>query len=195
MKLSKKIIQTKAKLIFPKNRTGDFCQGLMDLANIICKPRKPICEECPISNFCESFNKGVTDKIPVKAPKKTKPIKKGFVYFIKNKDNEFLMERRPNEGLLGGLLTFPSSDWLENEPELIFPVDAEWSKPFDKIMHEFTHFKLELKVVVGVASKFHIKKSSYKVFDLHSFDETQLPTLMRKVLRKGKKLTNQKYNL
>ena len=192
IRLSKKIIQKKAKLIFPKNRTGDFCQGLMDLANIICKPRKPICKECPISSFCESFKQGETESIPVKAPKKPKPVRKGFVYFIKNNNNKILVERRPDDGLLGGLLAFPSSDWLENEPDLVFPIDAEWSQPFNKIMHEFTHFKLELKLVVGKVTKFHMKKSNYEVFDLYSFNESQLPTLMRKVLRKGKEITAQK---
>ena len=175
-----------------KARPGDFNQALMDLGRNICKPKNPICNECPISSFCESFKEGKTESIPVKAPKKPKPIRKGFVYFVKNNDNKILMERRPDEGLLGGLLAFPSSDWLENEPDLIFPIEAEWSQPFDKIMHEFTHFKLELKLVVGMVSKFHIKKSNYEVFDLYSFDESQLPTLMRKVLRKGKKLANQK---
>ena len=192
IRFSKRIIHDKAKLIFPKNRTGDFCQGLMDLASIICKPKKPICNECPISCFCESFKHGKTEIIPVKAPKKPKPVRKGFVYFVKSNDSKILLERRPDEGLLGGLLAFPSSDWLENEPDLVFPIDAEWSQTFDKIMHEFTHFKLELKLVVGTVTKFHLKKSNYQVFDLHSFHESQLPTLMRKVLRKGKELEAQK---
>ncbi len=187
IKFSKNIIQNKAKLLFPKNRTGDFCQGLMDLANIVCRPKKPVCEECPISNFCKSFKDGVTENIPVKAPKKNKPTRKGFVYFIKNNDDKILLERRPDKGLLGGLLAFPSSDWLEEEPDLIFPFDAHWFQPIYKIKHEFTHFKLELILIIGTISKFHSKKTNYEVFDLYSFQENQLPTLMRKVFRKGKK--------
>ena len=52
----------------------------------------------------QSFSQGVVENIPVKTPKKTKPVRKGFVYFVRNNDNKILMERRPDKGLLGGLL-------------------------------------------------------------------------------------------
>ena len=182
IKVSKKLIYKKAEIIFPKTRTGDFCQGLMDLANQICKPKKPFCHECPISNFCLSYKKGVTENIPVKLPKGKKVTKNGYVFFIKNQNNQFLLERRPDKGLLGGLLAFPTSKLVQGEPNLVYPVKAEWSLPLRVVKHEFTHFKLELELVMGMANNFQKYGSNYEIFDLNSFEETQLPTLMRKVL-------------
>ena len=40
-----------------KFRPGDFNQALMDLGREICKPKKPICNECPIINQCQAYQK------------------------------------------------------------------------------------------------------------------------------------------
>ncbi|MFQ6609656.1 MAG: A/G-specific adenine glycosylase, partial [Fidelibacterota bacterium] len=31
---------------------GDFNQAMMDLAREVCKPKKPLCNQCPVSHFC-----------------------------------------------------------------------------------------------------------------------------------------------
>jgi A/G-specific adenine glycosylase len=161
----------------------------MDLANLICKPKKPECPKCPISKFCFSYKDGMTETIPAKIPKKVKSQKRGFVFFIKNKEGQFLLERRPDNGLLGGLLAFPTSEWAEIAPKLHYPVRAEWENRFSIINHEFSHFKLELKLVVGTTESIKSFGSGYKVFNLGNFQKSVLPTLMRKVLNEIHKNT------
>ncbi len=81
---SKKDIKKYASQLFPKLRSGDFAQALMDFANSVCKSKKPCCNHCPISKYCLSLKHGVAEKIPAKKIKKTKPLRRGFVFFHKN---------------------------------------------------------------------------------------------------------------
>jgi A/G-specific adenine glycosylase len=88
---------------------------------------------------------------------------------------------------LGGLLAFPTSEWEEITPKLQYPVNAEWKKSVSIIKHEFSHFKLELNVVIGTTESITSFGSGYKIFNLANFQESVLPTLMRKVLKEIQK--------
>ena len=185
---SKKEIEKHASRLFPKLYSGDFAQALMDFANSICKPKKPNCEHCPISNSCLSLKLGVVGNIPSKPLKKIKPLKKGFVFFIKVHSNKFLLERRPSEGILGGLLGFPTTEWrvTKNEPKL--PFKANWIFTKRVVTHQFSHFKLELEIVLGKKENPIFDNSKYLLVEHKDFDAMSLPTLMRKVYSQAIKL-------
>ena len=46
---AKPVIKARAEEIWPKNNSGDFAQGLMDLGASICRPKAPLCDQCPLS--------------------------------------------------------------------------------------------------------------------------------------------------
>ena len=56
-----------------KKRPGDFNQALMDLGRDVCKPKVPICNQCPIINFCNAYKKNQIDKYPIKLQSKKPP--------------------------------------------------------------------------------------------------------------------------
>ncbi len=188
IKQSKRDIKKYASQLFPKFSSGDFAQALMDFANSVCKPKNPSCNQCPISRSCLSLKNGVVENIPVKAVKKDKLLRKGYVFFTKVKPNKFLLERRPTEGLLGGLLGFPTSKWdvTKNDPTL--PFNAKWIFTKKVVEHHFSHFKLELEIVLGEKEAPKIDKSKYLAVDFKDFDLMSLPTLMRKVYVQAIKL-------
>ncbi|MET0294793.1 MAG: A/G-specific adenine glycosylase, partial [Phenylobacterium sp.] len=35
-------------------RPGDWAQALMDLGATVCRPKAPLCDRCPVSDFCEA---------------------------------------------------------------------------------------------------------------------------------------------
>lgn len=43
--------------------------ALMDIGSTICSPKKPSCLICPLTKFCQSYKKGVQEKIPLPKPK------------------------------------------------------------------------------------------------------------------------------
>ena len=181
IKEAKKEIRVFASKLFPKFRSGDFAQALMDFANSICRPRKPNCESCPISRSCLSLKLGEVENIPVRPIRRNIPIRMGYVFFTKVKPNKLLLERRPSEGILGGLLGFPTTEWkmTKNKPKL--PFDANWTFTKRVVKHQFSHFKLELEVVLGEKEKSEFDDAKYFAVEHKNFDYMSLPTLMRKV--------------
>jgi A/G-specific adenine glycosylase len=56
-----------------------------------------------------------------------------------------LTERRPDKGLLGGMMGLPTSDWGSDWTPPIFPADTDWTE-VGEVHHVFTHFALVLRV-------------------------------------------------
>ena len=99
-----------------------------------------------------------------------------------------MLERRPSEGILGGLLGFPTTEWevIKNKPTL--PLKANWTFTKRLVTHQFSHFKLELEIVLGEKGNSKFDSSKYLAVEQQSFDLMTLPTLMRKVYTKAIKL-------
>lgn len=177
--LSKNKINILASSILPKYRFGDYAQALMDLGSEICTPKKPKCIICPIKSQCFSHKQGATNSIPYPMVKKLKATRYGYVFVIVTKNNTILLERRPNSGILGGMLAFPSHVWKESDKlKLCTPFEAKWSVLNHTVYHTFSHFHLELKIVRSFVNN---PPRGYLEFSLETFNYKSLPTLMRKV--------------
>ena len=95
----------------------------------------------------------------------------GTLWLARRSDGAWLVERRPDRGLLGGMLGFPGSDWDgAGGPE---PIAADW-QDVGEVRHTFTHFHLTLTVHVAQTQNLPHRGQ----FE-HNFDPTHLPTLMR----------------
>ena len=185
VKQSKKDITKYASQLFPKFHSGDFAQALMDFANSVCKPKKPNCTQCPIASSCLSLELGLVESIPAKPIKKNIPIKKGYVFFIRVEPNKFLLERRPSKGLLGGLLGFPTTKWdlKKNDPTVPFKANYTYTKRV--VTHQFSHFRLELEIVLAEIKNTRFINPRYLAVEYRKFDVLSLPTLMRKVYKQA----------
>jgi A/G-specific adenine glycosylase len=129
--------------ITPADRPGDFAQAMMDLGATICRPRVPLCGECPLKGDCAAFATGSPDRFPAPKRKTAKPRRQGVAYWIE-RDGAVWLVRRPAKGLLGGMAALPGSDWTTDSAEISAPVLA-------RVRHVFTHFALELSIVRGEA--------------------------------------------
>ena len=128
--------------------SGDLAQALMDLGATICTPRSPKCHACPISQGCAAFKAGDQVKYPVPPEKKDKPTRYGYVYLVRNAGGEYLLERRPEKGLLGGMLGLPTTEWVPADQidALNHALHPKQAQPQGEIHHTFTHFHLILNV-------------------------------------------------
>ena len=78
----------------------------MELGALVCLPGgTPKCSACPWKNHCSSFEKGLTDVIPVRSRNKERRIEKRTILVIRE-DDRFLMRKRAKRGLLAGLSEF-----------------------------------------------------------------------------------------
>lgn len=169
-----------AEALTPLERAGDYAQAVMDLGATICTPRNPACGICPWRPACQARLAGTAVDLPKKTPKKPKPIRFGVVYITRRVDGALLLERRPDKGLLGGMLGWPGSEWVENEaPKHQAPIRAEWKTLNGEARHTFTHFHLRLTVKTALVPMEREPVVGH-FLPLEDFSPTDIPTVMRK---------------
>jgi A/G-specific adenine glycosylase len=143
-------IAAAARALAPIDRPGDFAQALMDLGALICRPQKPNCAECPLSDDCLAFRSGAPQAFPRRRPATAKQDREGAVFFASDLAGAFLARRRPQSGLLASTVELPGTPWTKaGEPidwRVFVPVSARWRRLPETIQQAFTHFALTLTV-------------------------------------------------
>ena len=177
---AKPILTTHADGLTPHDRPGDHAQAVMDLGATICTPRSPACGICPWRDPCRARLSGTAQDLPKKTPKKAKPVRHGTVYLAQRTDGAWLVETRPDKGLLGGMMGWPGTDWVDtSEPRPVDPpVDAKWTRLPGEVRHTFTHFQLILDVMMAQVD--HEQPSRGYFLPRSDFRPSDLPTVMRK---------------
>ncbi|MGH7074221.1 MAG: A/G-specific adenine glycosylase, partial [Stellaceae bacterium] len=108
---AKPLLRDLAATLTPARRPGDYAQGVMDLGATLCTPRRPACALCPWRERCRAHALGLAEGLPRKPAKKAKPQRFGILYWARLPDGAVLLRRRPDTGLLGGMMEFPSTPW------------------------------------------------------------------------------------
>ncbi len=99
---------TKALFEIMPNEPGDFNEGLMELGEKICLPNTvPMCDKCPIQEFCRAHKENLTKEIPVRIKKQKRKIEKRTV-FILEYQNQMAIRKREKTGILAKLYEFPN---------------------------------------------------------------------------------------
>ncbi|HZV57085.1 MAG TPA: A/G-specific adenine glycosylase [Sphingobium sp.] len=130
--------------VTPHENAGDFAQAMMDLGATLCTPRSPNCPRCPLRSGCSAYAQGNPARYPIKAAKKVKPLRRGTAWWIEAAGQVWLV-RRPNKGLLGGMMALPSGTWREGGNGNAPPLPGDWRRA-GCVRHIFTHFALDLDV-------------------------------------------------
>ncbi len=98
--------------LVPSSAPGDFNQGLMEIGALLCKPKNPDCDLCPLSEHCRARNEGRIAELPVVSKRKAareKPLLALEAGFFE-RGGKLLLAHRKAEGLFGGLWELPSSE-------------------------------------------------------------------------------------
>jgi A/G-specific adenine glycosylase len=111
----RKPIEQLAEKFLDSKEPGMHNQAVMELGALVCTPKSPDCEHCPLNENCKSRveMKGQTPMAPVKAGK-TKVRNVNLTFHVIAHENKVLMRQRPSPGIWGGLWEFPSN-WVDSE--------------------------------------------------------------------------------
>ena len=94
------------KVFGTSSRSSDYAQALMELGALICKPKNPLCDKCPISNNCESFIK--KDFTLTKIKKNNKD--KFFLLKVYKKNDKYLLVKNRSFNFLKNFNIFPMQE-------------------------------------------------------------------------------------
>jgi A/G-specific adenine glycosylase len=178
--------------LIPNNAASDFNQALMELGALVCKPKQPKCEECPLANVCMANAEGIQPLYPFKS-KKTKTTRLAYqVLLLKDKNNKFLVHQRPEKGLLANLWEFPmlQGEDTVSEDQLMLWVEEELGvhglgtpRKLDKVItHTFSHLQWQLNVWVLNGTYEHIElKPSYRLLSEEELSELPFPVAHQKI--------------
>jgi A/G-specific adenine glycosylase len=179
-------LQALADALASQRRPGDVAQALMDLGATVCRPRLPRCELCPWQSACVARAAGSAERLPRRAARPARPVRRGIAFLLTRRDGAILFRRRPASGLLGGLHELPGSPWLAGPLRVACslehaPVAADWRLARAPVTHTFTHFVLE--VTLAEASTARPPPGLW--CPPHRLHELALPTVMKKLLRQA----------
>jgi len=190
-------IKRLAATLTPARRAGDFAQALMDLGASLCTPKRPSCLMCPLQRDCAAYAQGIESAVPVRAARPERPMRVGLAFLALREDGHVLLRRRPEAGLLGGMLEVPSTQWAETLPPVAealrtAPVRAQWWAVPGTVSHTFTHFRLEMLVYRAIVSvdaclTFWADPQHCRWVLRRDLDRAGLPSVMRKLIAHGLK--------
>ncbi|MGI0490989.1 A/G-specific adenine glycosylase [Alkalinema pantanalense CENA528] len=144
-----------SEALVPPDRGRDFNQALMDLGATLCTPHNPGCLLCPWNAHCKAYNLGVQTNIPMTETKAPLPHKVIGVAVIWDDQGNILIDRRKQEGLLGGLWEFPGGkvepnetiqDCIQREIREELGIEIAVGEKLITVDHAYTHFKVTLHV-------------------------------------------------
>lgn len=94
--------------LLPKESAGAFTQSFMDLGSLICTPKNPKCEDCPLNKKCLAYKNNNQELYPVKKQKTSKKVEERVIFLYTYKD-KVAIRKREEKGLLASLYEFPNT--------------------------------------------------------------------------------------
>jgi len=135
----------------PSRNPGTFNQALMELGAQVCRARNPACLICPLIELCRAYALGEQEIIP--RPRRRTTIHLEAVIGVIREGDRFLIQKRPDTGLLAGLWEFPggklkpgetAEQALRRELREELGVDLDDADYLTTVEHAYTQFRVTL---------------------------------------------------
>ncbi len=151
--VKKKIEELVDESLPSKEDISYYNQALMELGALVCIPKNPRCELCPIQKYCDAKDPG---SLPYKAKKKARRIEYKHLYILVYKD-KIHVAKRVDTGLLAGLYGFD-----EIKPEKI--IESIELEPY---IHVFSHVEWHMNATLCIVDREDSNYKSVKEIEEH----------------------------
>ncbi len=147
-----------ANTLMDKHNPGTFNQAMMEIGALVCTPKSPSCNECPLAFGCKALNQNKTGYFPVKTPKKA-PTARYMNYLVigfnQHGEDFILMRKRTGNDIWKNMYDFPCVETsnLTDPAVIIEQIDKEgyaFGIPFviKKISGEYIHQLSHRRLIV-----------------------------------------------
>jgi A/G-specific adenine glycosylase len=147
-----------------------LAEALIELGALLCTPRAPACDRCPLLGGCAAAARGAPERYPKPRPRRPPPQRRRFA-LVALADEQVWLMRRPPDALLGGLWGFPQL--------AAAPVPGQC---LQAVRHAYSHFRLELVPVVIACDHPALDAAGAQARPLASLPQLALSAVDRRVL-------------
>ncbi len=176
--------------LFPKKNRSDMTQAWMELGALICLPGTPKCLICPLQNVCVAKQKNLTESLPIVA-KRPKIKKVVTAAVIVEKNEKFLLEKRPLGKIMGGLWLFPTVELSGPLSQFEHEIAPRFKKQFGltvipaeqilTLSHSYTVYRAQLNVFLAQGSLAQNKNETLNWVAKEKLKETPFPSVHAKI--------------
>ena len=125
--------------MYPCENMKDLNQAIMDFGSMICLPKNMArCNICPLCEHCKAYKAHTVKDLPIKKAKKQRR-KEKYTVLLYVCNNQVLLHKRENNGLLAGLYEFILEEGHKSKK------DFKNAIYLGKYKHIFSHIEWDLK--------------------------------------------------
>ena len=166
---------------------SNFNQALMELGALVCTPRQPRCESCPVVELCAAFQEQRIDNLPAIKPRVATSLRR-FVAFVVEKRGRVLVWQRPEGGVNAHLWEFPNveitqhSDEIKKSARKVLRVSPKTLKRLCSIKHTITRYRITLDAYYATGVETIEKHNGLRWFRRAELKHRAFTSAHRKVL-------------
>lgn len=134
-------------------------QSLMELGALICTPRSPRCDACPVNKLCIARKRNLQEQLP-NLGKRVEVTECRFIAFVVERDGKFLVRQRPEGVVNAHLWEFPNVELgaRHSGPQrLRAQADPRFkptcATPLCTIKHSITRYRITLEAYRAVLER------------------------------------------
>ncbi|MBM7542151.1 A/G-specific adenine glycosylase [Amphibacillus cookii] len=187
---TRKIFELTVRSIISEQEPSYFNQGLMELGALICRPKSPKCEVCPVQKHCQAYVNNSQDRLPVKTKAKKQKVLSYYAIILENQSGRYLIEQRPDTGLLASLWQFPMLERKAIEKELLASfLEQSWQttitevNQLEPVRHVFSHVIWELEVYRIKVTDINIQTQSHQWVSLNQLNDYPFPVPHQHIIK------------
>lgn len=182
-----KLFKAYAQDLIGDEDPAEFNQAIMELGALVCTPKNPDCENCPLQKQCSAYLKSSQLDFPVKS-KKTKVTNKYFNFFISS-SNQLQIEKRKGKGIWQNMFQLPL---IESDKPLTLDyvkniTKKKWNTKTQNKITEYQHILSHQKIHASFwkVDSLITNESEYITVNLDEIRDYPLPRLIDKYLEEN----------
>ncbi|PHR46355.1 MAG: A/G-specific adenine glycosylase [Fluviicola sp.] len=182
-----KLFKAYAQDLIGNEDPAEFNQAIMELGALVCTPKNPDCESCPLQEQCSAYLKSSQLDFPVKS-KKTKVTNKYFNFFISS-SNQLQIEKRKGKGIWQNMFQLPLIE--SDKPLTLNDVKSitkkKWNTKTQNKITEYQHILSHQKIHASFwkVDSLITNESEYITVNLDEIRDYPLPRLIDRYLEEN----------